>query len=300
MKLLPMTVFVMSLSVFAACAEVSWAEAEQQVAPADAPSKQEELGKQDKQAKRIEQLEKELVVLSGIVEGTAKPINLGRTSLAAVNASSVNGTRALDNKFYGVVNAFDGGNNWHNNLNYTYWLTSGGLGQWAEVYFDKPVTVTSIHLNFGGRVQAGYSVKLTFAKGGEKNVNVTGIDLNLSEPAHGVKSVRLSLTQSVSNTQVHEIQVMGHVGPKVKYKVQRPRILMNKYNASAIATAQYDQWREAVVPRSNSKIQETDKQFIITYRIGGQNVLQVFISKIDGSVTRKPLVKLVPIDPDDS
>src|SRR5687768_6548216 len=71
-------------------------------------------------------------------------INLARTSIAAVSASSVNGTRAMDNRFYGVVNAFDDGNNWHDNINYSYWLANHGGNAVADVYFDVPVTVKSV------------------------------------------------------------------------------------------------------------------------------------------------------------
>lgn len=46
--------------------------------------------------KEIDKLKRQVKALGEIIEGTAQPINLGRTSIAAVNASSVNGGRALD------------------------------------------------------------------------------------------------------------------------------------------------------------------------------------------------------------
>jgi len=39
-------------------------------------------------------------------------VNLGRLANARVSASSVNGSRPLDNQFYGVRNLFDGGSHW--------------------------------------------------------------------------------------------------------------------------------------------------------------------------------------------
>ena len=58
---------------------------------------------------RIHELEQAIRKLEAILEGTERPANLARTSLASVSASSVNGGRALDNVFYGILNAFDEG-----------------------------------------------------------------------------------------------------------------------------------------------------------------------------------------------
>ena len=50
----------------------------------------------------------------------------------------------MDDIHYGVLNAFDDGDNWHNGINYTYRLTSRGSGEWIEVHFMRPVTVRSV------------------------------------------------------------------------------------------------------------------------------------------------------------
>ena len=67
----------------------------------------------------IAELEQEIMILKEIIRGTAHPINLCRTSLVSVAASSVNGSRPLNNIYYGIRNAFDGGENLINNINYT-------------------------------------------------------------------------------------------------------------------------------------------------------------------------------------
>jgi hypothetical protein len=72
-------------------------------------------------------------------------INLGKTSLATVSGSLINGGRQIDNPYYGVLNLFDEGRHFINGLNYDYWLgDAGGAPQWVEVRFDVPVTVSSM------------------------------------------------------------------------------------------------------------------------------------------------------------
>ena len=270
--------------------------------------------------KRIAALEQTVRKLEGIVEGTAHPVNLGRTSLAAVRASSVNGARALDNKFYGVVNAFDGGVNWHNKINYTYWLSGGGPGQWIEVCFGHPVTVTSVAVDSG----PGFTAQFAFAKGGEEirtmrpsaaelapprrpnplvdaNPMVGGQPvqgspvLKLREPLHGVSKVRLLFRHGQGNTRVNEVFVMGHIPPGVDYKVGRPRVLLTAPNAEATAREAFDGWRAALTQGAMSRRQEDEQAIVITYSKGGLDLFRVTIRKKDGATTREALAGLSPV-----
>ncbi|MAX26279.1 MAG: hypothetical protein CMJ19_17435 [Phycisphaeraceae bacterium] len=53
-------------------------------------------------------LTQQVKALQAIVNGDATPVNLGRTSLAKVSASSVNGDGMMDDPYRGILNAFDG------------------------------------------------------------------------------------------------------------------------------------------------------------------------------------------------
>ena len=247
--------------------------------------------------KRLEQLESEVQALSAIVEGTGKPVNLGRTSLAAVSASSINAGRPMNNQFYGIVNAFDDGNNWHNGINYTYWLAAGGTGQWAEVRFDSPVTVTSIHIEGNPGATSAWSARLSFAKGGEAILSPENNDLNLLEAAHGVTAVRLNFSQAPGNLLVNEISIMGFMRPGTKHSVGRPHILVTRKSAQAIAKQEYEQWRLGLASRCTTETVEDDGRVIVTYSIEGQAVFRVTVYKHDSSVVHEALVKFVPLDP---
>ena len=78
-------------------------------------------------------------------------INLGKLNDTVVDASSVNGGRALDNQFYGLRNLFDGGENLINGINYTYWLTDTATRHWVKVRFAAPVEIRSIMLEFNAK-----------------------------------------------------------------------------------------------------------------------------------------------------
>lgn len=269
--------------------------------------------------KRIAALEQTVRKLEGIVEGTAHPVNLGRTSLATVDASSVNGGRALDNKFYGVVNAFDGGENWHNKINYTYWLSGGGAAQWIEVRFDRPVTVTSVAVDSA----PGFTAQFAFAKGGEeiRTMRPSAAELapprrpnplvdaspmvggqpvqgspvlKLREPLHGVARVRLLFRHDQGNTRVNEVFVMGHIPPGVDYKVGRPRVLLTVRNAEAIARQAFEEWQAALKQGATSRRQEDEQAIVITYSKGGLDLFRVTIRKKDGTTTTEALAGLSP------
>jgi hypothetical protein len=75
-------------------------------------------------------------------------VNLGRLSIARVYASGCNGGRPLENAFYGVRNAFDGGRNVVNDINYSTWA-SNGPEDFVVVRFSEAVTVTAVVIESG-------------------------------------------------------------------------------------------------------------------------------------------------------
>ena len=76
-------------------------------------------------------------------ESAGRLVNLARTGIAHISASSVNGDRPAD-RYYGVRNAFDEGSNTIDGINYSYWLSNPEPRHWLRLSFDTPVTVKSI------------------------------------------------------------------------------------------------------------------------------------------------------------
>jgi hypothetical protein len=100
--------------------------------------------------------------------GTGPAINLARTSLASVDASSVTSDRPMDNPYYGVLNAFDNSDNWVQNHNYTYWLSGNEEEPYIDVHFDAPVTLTQIEVKAApGTV---FTARLMHADGDETSL----------------------------------------------------------------------------------------------------------------------------------
>jgi len=237
-------------------------------------------------------LKRQVEQLSEIVEGTAHPINLGRTSLAAVTASSVNGSRTIDNQFYGARNAFDGGDNWINNINYTYWLASGGAGNWVEVHFDQPITVKYIVVEQG----PPFATTFTLHKGGEATHPTVSGRLDLKRPLHGVRRVRLTFGGGRGNTQVHEIRIMGFPPPDAKYEVGRPRMLLDARTVRLLAVDRFDQWRNSLGRGVAPKTEENADRYITTYRHleTGVDLFRVTVWKKTSKVETEVLAKWAP------
>ena len=247
---------------------------------------------------QIAQLERKVALLEQVVEGTARPINLGRTSLAAVSASSVNGGRALDNIIYGVPNAFDGGENWHNKINYTYWLAGGGAGNWIEVQFDHPVTVTEVQAEGAPR----FAVAVTFAKGGEQRAPVVEGGVKFGQALHGVSRVRLTFEAGGSrgggsNTSVDEVIILGHAPPGVEFEVARPRVLITRINAEAIAQERFQEWRQSLTQGVGRRVDDDGQRITVTYSKGDIDmvVYRVIVDKATGEVTTDARVELAPV-----
>ena len=74
-------------------------------------------------------------------------VNLARLPIARVYASRSNGAPLQDNAFYGVRNAFDGGKNVVNGINYSSWTASAG--DFVVVRFSEAVTVRAVLIESG-------------------------------------------------------------------------------------------------------------------------------------------------------
>jgi hypothetical protein len=174
--------------------------------------------------RKVAELTETIRKLEGIVEGTARPVNLARTRLAAVSASSVNAGRELDNCFYGVGNAFDDGRNVVNGIHYTYWLSNGEPSPWIDVAFDEPVSVAGLFVEG----ETPYSVRLFGAKGGEADYGPATGKLDLERIEHGIERVRLTF-RARGMARVDEVRVLGYLHPETESQVADapPRVAMN-------------------------------------------------------------------------
>jgi len=216
-------------------------------------------------------------------------INLGRTSITTVTASSVNGKSALDDVPYGIPNAFDDGNNWQNNINYTEWLsgphysTSGDPKPYVEVMFDCPVTVTSIIVEDA----PPFSVRLTCVDGSEKTLKAKD-SLELESPIQKVQSVHLGFDYGKTfedvdgkggTVEISEIRILGSLPSGTEYEVRKPRIVPSRQNFDLMANVAFGfvEWNR------ETKVQETDDVIAYTYYLEKIPVSCVTINKKDGS-----------------
>ncbi len=158
-------------------------------------------------------------------------INLGRTSISRVYASSVNGNRSMANKFYGVRNLFDKGNNYINKLNYTSWLTDSESKHWVKLKFTENAEVHKVLVEVGNvsdkyskqsRIPNEFVLKIEYLND-DKNIISKTLDsisikkfittYSLPEPIKNVKSVTI-LFFGERIIEVHEIQVLGKLQTK--------------------------------------------------------------------------------------
>ena len=269
---------VLVLSVFLlASASTAWAD--------DEPSP-------DELRQEIRQLKAEVEKLSAVVEGTAKPINLARTDFASVSSSGVNGGRPPSNKFYGVQNAFDGGEDRHDGINYSYWLSDGADSQFIDVHFDHPVTVTSAHVECGALTTPTFR----FVKG-EDTHKAFVRNCKPEAPLRGVTSVRFAFAHAASNLRVHEIQVMGYPHPDVKYKVTRPRLRINEPGANALAVEKFLEAGFTMKDVSRRTMEHMDRwEIIFHHDVDDVDLFQVVAFKRQAKVETKRLAKFVPIE----
>jgi hypothetical protein len=243
---------------------------------------------------RITELEAKVQALEEIVSGTAHPINLGRTSLARVTASSVNGGRAMDNIYHGILNAFDDGDNWYDGLNYTSWLADAGTS-WAEIYFDSPVSITSIQVEGNGP----FAAMLDFALGGQERYPAVSSKLELATPVQGVAKVRLTFDASQTNCRVDEIMIFGYVSPGIEYAVRQPRVRTTVREARLAASAAFvDWWYQLFEDRAKPVVTEELDRFVCTFSRRGVDFLQVVVDKSTGASTTTELAGFGSCPPD--
>lgn len=88
-----------------------------------------------------------IMIPFGVMAQEHQTVNLGRLRDTVVSASSVNGGRDISDKFYGVLNCFDGGKNIINKLNYSFWLSGEEAEHhqhWISARFPTDVTISEI------------------------------------------------------------------------------------------------------------------------------------------------------------
>jgi hypothetical protein len=240
-----------------------------------------------------ERLHKQVEQLAEQLEGTARPVNLGRTSLAEVSASSVNGGRGPDNPYYGVLNAFDDGVHWVNQINYTHWLSSGESAPWIEVSLSTPVTIAEV-LVVG---KPPFSVQAIAAKGGEETWLSKDGTARPATPAHGISRVRLTFQTHGGNAEIFEVKVMGYPPPGAKYEVGKPRLAVTRSTALATALEAFEAWKNRLMEKAEPLVTENEKAIEVVYRQGDLVLLRVRISKEKRIPEVEPLAVLRSLSP---
>lgn len=286
---------VLQVCVSAACAIAAWSGTV--LGAGDEPVRSAQEKKIAELEAQVAVLEASVEALGAVVEGTAHPVNLGRTSLARVSASSVNGDRSLANEYYGVLNAFDDGTNWVGSINYTYWLSGGEERPHIEVVFDHLVSVTSIVVEGG----PAFSTRFDFANGGQQSHPMADDHLEFDSTVHGVTKVRLTfgLGESSLNLKVHEVRIMGYVPPGVEYVEGRPRILVDERQARVIAEGAYRTWSGMLLPKATDpKVDTRDGTMTFTYHRNGIDFIRVTVGMSSGEVKVEPLVRVVESRPE--
>ena len=242
------------------------------------PAAADELAELKAENARLREL---IAKLEAQLEGTAKPINLARTNLASVNASSVNGGRTLSNRYHGVLNCFDAGTNWHNGINYTSWTSDGEPEAWVEVRFDVPVIVHAVEVDGG----PPHRVRLFFDAGGEEIAD-------LRTPKPGVRAVRVSFNGDRIRT-VNEIRVLGHPPDGVDVKEQAPRILLDRAQALAMARERYEEWRHATLVMVRERVERVDDGWTVVFHRDDLELYRVHVE--ESGIDEAPLVELKPL-----
>jgi hypothetical protein len=151
-------------------------------------------------------------------QNTAPPlVNLGRLSIARVFSGGRAGGQDAE-KFYGVRNAFDGGSNIINGLNYSSWVS--GPQDFVIVRFSQPVTVTGMVVE-GSRVSytpSPGSFTIQIRSAGARDLFLSPaiafeagrVIYALPGPVGGVREIMLTFqSKSPSGFGVEEIQILG-------------------------------------------------------------------------------------------
>ncbi len=216
-----------------------------------------------------------------------EPVNLGRTSLARVSASSVNGGRAMEDEHYGVLNAFDAGENWLDGILYDSWLPRDcDAGCAVEMELGAPARVSAIAIE-GGRY---FTARLTDGVG-EEQAHVGKGSLSLDPPATGIRRLRLEIdTTKVPSSQggwlspgVKEILVMGTFPPGTRYEVGRPRVIPTQENLELTAESAFARWLQLSSRDRTRIVRYAGNAVIYVYFIEEVPVLRVTSRLQDGA-----------------
>lgn len=249
---------------------------------------------------------------------TQVQLNLGRTSLASVDASSVNGGRPMDNPFYGVRNAFDDGGNWVGGIQYPYWLSSGEAQPWIDVRFDVPVALVRVDVE--ASPLTGFSLRLELEEGGERELLAdarpprpepeepdprSGLaaaaggtaepgsvaSLVLEEPAAGVRALRIRFRDTGSTPlRVYEVRVLGSAPSGPELAVGLPRVVASERNALLAASELFESWKRSLFEGLTPRIEEQADAFVVTYSRAGRSVCCVRMHKTTGLAELEALV----------
>jgi hypothetical protein len=142
-------------------------------------------------------------------------VNLSRLSIAAVFASGANGGRSIADPFYGVRNAFDGGRNLVNGINYSSW-GSASAQDYVLVRFARAVTVSGVAVSHASSLPGAESLAL-HTRGGDPSSLVIWPTVELAgprsvhalaAPVAGVSEITLHFS-ATSAFHVGEIEVLG-------------------------------------------------------------------------------------------
>lgn len=232
--------------------------------------------------------------------GAGPVVNLARTSLARVHASSVNGGRAMDDPFFGVRNAFDDDEPpLVGSIAYTDWLGDLRDG-WIEVQFERGVTVTEVEVRVapggmsppsaegtGGEVRlvnddgqvireawrAVPEVVETFRSGGPgsgadgtvafpRPQPAIGVT-RLSPPRSGVRSVRIHVPGGVS---IREVRILGVLPPGAPTSPATPRVLVDARTAGLAALASFAAWKDEWFSNVSSTVEEREDAVVVVLR----------------------------------
>lgn len=164
-------------------------------------------------------------------------IDISRLSITHVSASSVNGERSLNNKYYGVLNLFDNDDNVINGTNYAYWLSNTASRHWVKLTFDKPVLIDSATIEITGKRQPKeFALEFSQISGKSKSiikyfdsVQIKGFrtTYKLPQPITNVSEMVI-VFPGPDIIEVSEIRIFGKTQNDVDLAPQRPSIGLSK------------------------------------------------------------------------
>ncbi len=228
--------------------------------------------------------------LAARLRGEAEPVNLARTTLAKVTASSVQGARALDDDYYGVRNAFDDGANHVDGVAYSDWVSSGENDPWVELRFDANVSVVGLTAA-GAQVDR---VVLHRPNDGSQTHDVAAGQWSLAAPMHGVRRVRVHFRCSGPVT-VHELTVLGYVPPGVEHAVADPRIAWDAASARVAAMEAYRQWGHGPAGQAVARVDAAGGPLRVTVAYKGTDMCRVNFDRDSGGKEFVPLAIMQPV-----